>query len=146
LPIVIRIDGREVQPAAASLLEIAHGLFSAVLDGNSYEIRISQNEATVNGHRYRFETEDPRQWKPSRTAASANAPAEILAPMPGKVVRILVALNDLVKAGQGIVVIEAMKMQNELKSPRDGRVTAVKAVPNESVNRGAFLALIEPAL
>lgn len=146
MPIVIRIDGREVQPAAASLLEIAHGLFSAVLDGNSYEIRISQNEATVNGHRYRFETEDPRQWKPSRTAASANAPAEILAPMPGKVVRILVALNDLVKAGQGIVVIEAMKMQNELKSPRDGRVTAVKAVPNESVNRGAFLALIEPAL
>jgi len=146
LPIVIRIDGREVQPAAASLLEIAHGLFSAVLDGNSYEIRISQNEATVNGHRYRFETEDHRQWKPSRTAASANAPAEILAPMPGKVVRILVALNDLVKAGQGIVVIEAMKMQNELKSPRDGRVTAVKAVPNESVNRGAFLALIEPAL
>ena len=146
MPIVIRIDGREVQPAAASLLEIAHGLFSAVLDGNSYEIRISQNEATVNGHRYRFETEDPRQWKPSRTAASANAPAEILEPMPGKVVRILVALNDLVKAGQGIVVIEAMKMQNELKSPRDGRVTAVKAVPNESVNRGAFLALIEPAL
>ena len=64
--------------------------------------------------------------------------------MPGKVVRVLVAVGDVVVAGQGIVVIEAMKMQNELKSPRNGRVTAVKTVPGESVNGGAVLALIEP--
>jgi biotin carboxyl carrier protein len=64
--------------------------------------------------------------------------------MPGKVVRILVAVGDTVTAGQGIVVVEAMKMQNEMKSPRDGRVAAIKTAPNESVNAGAVLALIEP--
>ena len=64
--------------------------------------------------------------------------------MPGKVVRVLAAVGDVVVAGQGIVVVEAMKMHNELKSPRDGRVTAVKTAVGESVNGGAVLALIEP--
>ena len=64
--------------------------------------------------------------------------------MPGKVVRILVAAGDEVAAGQGIVVIEAMKMQNEMKAPRAGRVAAIQARENDSVVAGAVLAVIDP--
>jgi biotin carboxyl carrier protein len=140
----ILIDGRAVEPAAASLVEAEPGVFSAIDDGASYEIRVSGSEVVVNGHRFHFEIQDPRQWKRSGGAALANAPAAILAPMPGKVVRVLVSVGDLVAAGQGIVVVEAMKMQNELKAPRAGRVTSIQAAPNDSVNGGAVLALIEP--
>ena len=63
--------------------------------------------------------------------------------MPGKIVRVLVTVGDEVVAGQGIVVVEAMKMQNELKAPRNGRVTAVEVGENDSVNAGAILATIE---
>jgi biotin carboxyl carrier protein len=64
--------------------------------------------------------------------------------MPGKVVRILVAVGDEVEAGQGIVVVEAMKMQNEMKTPRAGRVAAIQAKENDSVVAGAVLAVIDP--
>jgi biotin carboxyl carrier protein len=63
--------------------------------------------------------------------------------MPGKIVRILVAVGDAVVAGQGILVVEAMKMQNELKAPRDGRVAAIEISENDSVVAGAVLAIIE---
>jgi biotin carboxyl carrier protein len=61
----------------------------------------------------------------------------------GKIVRLLVAVGDEVVAGQGIVVVEAMKMQNELKAPRDGRVTSIEVRENDSVNAGTVLATIE---
>jgi biotin carboxyl carrier protein len=140
----IRINGALTQPAEGAVLEISPGLYSILHKGQSYEVRLSPTEAVINGHRYRYEIEDPRQWKRSQSAANPNAPAAILAPMPGKVVRVLVSAGDLVTAGQGIVVVEAMKMQNELKSPRDGRVSALKATPNQSVTAGTVLALIEP--
>jgi biotin carboxyl carrier protein len=63
--------------------------------------------------------------------------------MPGKVVRILAAAGEEVAAGQGIVVVEAMKMQNEMKAPRAGRVIAITVRENDSVNAGAVLATIE---
>ncbi len=144
MPANILIGGELTEPASGSLLEIAPGIFSVIHQGNSYEVRISGGEVFVNGHRFSFEIEDPRQWKRSQSAANPNAPAAILAPMPGKVVRVLVSAGDLVTAGQGIVVVEAMKMQNELKSPRDGRVSSLKATPNQSVTAGTVLALIEP--
>ena len=139
----IRIDGALTQPAQGSVIEVEPSVFLVLHEGRSYEVRLSTTEAAIDGHRYRYALEDPRQWKGSRASANANAPAAILAPMPGKVIRILVSVGDLVAAGQGIAVVEAMKMQNELKSPRDGRVTAIKATPNQSVNAGAVLALIE---
>jgi biotin carboxyl carrier protein len=140
----IRIGGNPVEPADASIIQAEPGVYSVIDNGNCYEVRITKNEASVNGRRFRFEIDDTRRWKPNRTGTAGNAPSAILAPMPGKVVRILVALGDLVTAGQGIIVVEAMKMQNEMKSPRDGRVAAIKTSPNESVNAGTVLALIEP--
>ena len=63
--------------------------------------------------------------------------------MPGKVIRVLVARNDHVSAGQGLVVVEAMKMQNELKAPRDGRVTTITAVEGATVGAGVTLVVLE---
>ena len=63
--------------------------------------------------------------------------------MPGKVVRVLVAQGDQVEAGQGLVIVEAMKMQNELKAPRAGKVVAVAAAAGATVNAGEILATIE---
>jgi len=128
---------------AVSIVEVEPGVFSVIQDGISHEVRVTKTEAVVNGHRYRFEIEDPRQWKRNRAGAASSGSSAILAPMPGKVVRIMVAVGDLVTVGQGIVVVEAMKMQNEMKSPRDGRVTAIKTAPGESVTAGTVLALIE---
>ncbi len=140
----IRIGGELIEPAAASVTEVEPGVFSVIADGASYEIRVLRNEAFTGPHRFRFEIEDPRQWKPARSGAVSNSSAAIHAPMPGKVVRILVAVGDVVAEGQGIVVVEAMKMQNEMKSPRAGRIAALKAIPSQNVAAGAVLALIEP--
>ena len=139
----IRIDGEPIQPAAAEIIEVEPGVYSVIAGGVSREARASGDEIVVAGHRFHFEVDDPRRWKRSGHAAQAHGRASITAAMPGKVVRILVAVGDEVKAGQGIVVVEAMKMQNELKAPRDGRVTAVDVRENDSVNAGAPLVTIE---
>ena len=114
-----------------------------LLGGHSYEVRALGNEIAVNGHRFEIVIEDPRQWKLSDGAEGAQGRAQITAPMPGKVVRLLVAVGDEVVAGRPVVVVEAMKMQNELKAPRDGRVTSVRVEKDQSVNAGTILLVIE---
>jgi biotin carboxyl carrier protein len=76
-------------------------------------------------------------------AASGSGPQRVLAPMPGKVVRVLVAAGDAVKAKQGLVVVEAMKMENELKASRAGRVREVQVSEGQSVDAGAVLVIVE---
>jgi biotin carboxyl carrier protein len=125
------------------IVEVEPGVYS-IIDGlSSWEARVAGNEIAIAGHRFPLEIDNPRQWKRSTHAAGAHARASIAAAMPGKIVRILVKVGDEVVAGQGIVVVEAMKMQNELKAPRDGRVTAIEVNENDSVNAGAVLATIE---
>lgn len=70
-------------------------------------------------------------------------PLTIKSPMPGKVVKVLVAPGDVVKSGQGVCVVEAMKMENELRAPRDGKVKAVSAKEGQAVEAGQTLATIE---
>jgi biotin carboxyl carrier protein len=76
-------------------------------------------------------------------AAAGSGPQRVLAPMPGKVVRVLVKPGDEVKARQGLVVVEAMKMENELKAARDGRVREVSVAEGQSVDAGAVLLIVE---
>jgi biotin carboxyl carrier protein len=125
------------------IVEVEHGVYSVILGLSSWEVRVVGNQITIAGHQFLLEIDDPRQWKRSRHAADARGRASIAAAMPGKIVRVLVAVGDEVVAGQGILVVEAMKMQNELKAPRDGRVTAIEVRENDSVNAGALLATIE---
>lgn len=77
-------------------------------------------------------------------AAVASGPAPLVAPMPGLVVRVTVAVGDTVSAGQGLVMIEAMKMENELRATAPGLVTAVRAVPGQAVDKGAVLVELGP--
>ncbi|MES1262163.1 MAG: acetyl-CoA carboxylase biotin carboxyl carrier protein subunit [Acidobacteriota bacterium] len=126
-----------------NIVETEPGVYSVIEDGASYEVRAAGSEITIGGFRFEVTIDDPRRWIRPGGAACTHGPVSIQAPMPGKIVRVLVAAGDEVTAGQGIVVIEAMKMQNELKSPRAGRVTTLRAKENDSVNAGAVLALIE---
>jgi biotin carboxyl carrier protein len=89
---------------------------------------------------------DTRKQRVASIAARREAagPVAVKSPMPGKVVKILVAAGDAVKAGQGVVVVEAMKMENELKSPRDGTISEVRAREGQAVEAGAELVRVAP--
>ncbi len=126
-------DRREVEP----------GVWS-VLDGTrSYEVRVAGSEVRVNGREVVIETADPREWNPQAARASVSGLVHVKAPMPGKVVRVLVSVSEAVTAGQGVAIVEAMKMQNELKSPRAGTVKAVAVTEGATVNAGAVIVTIE---
>ncbi len=75
--------------------------------------------------------------------AQATGLQQVLAPMPGKVVKVLVSPGDEVKARQGLIVVEAMKMENELRSPKDGRVREVTVTEGMSVVAGRLLVVVE---
>jgi biotin carboxyl carrier protein len=124
------------------IVEVEPGVYSVILNGASYEVRVEAAQISIAGHRYPIELDDPRQWKRPGSGAGVQGLAAIVAPMPGKIVRILVAEGDLVEAGQGILVVEAMKMQNELKAPRAGTVTSIAVKAGDGVNAGAVLATV----
>jgi biotin carboxyl carrier protein len=118
------------------------GVYSVLLDGRSYQARGEEGVVTVNGFRFEMEVRDPRRWsRQSRGGAHAGA-QNIKASMPGKVVRVLVAVGDAVEAGQGIVVVEAMKMQNEMKAARAGKVVEIAAKAGATVTAGEVLATV----
>ncbi|HEU4631630.1 MAG TPA: biotin/lipoyl-containing protein [Gemmatimonadaceae bacterium] len=100
----------------------------------------------VDGRRYEAEALDERTRAirdMTAQSAAASGPAPLVAPMPGLVVRVHVAEGDAVQAGQGLVVMEAMKMENELRAPAAGRVARVLAAPGTAVEKGAVLVEID---
>ncbi len=104
------------------------GKYEVVLGGRSYDISII----------------DPKRLRSGQDAAGhGHGTAEIVSPMPGKVVRVLVATGDSVEAGAGIIVVEAMKMQNEMKAPKAGVVVSINAESGATVSAGDVLAVIE---
>jgi len=117
---------------------------SVLLNGRSY--RVSQGAGTeiwVNGSRLSMDVFDPRDLRPGQGASANHGRQEIAASMPGKVIRVLVAAGETVEEGQGLVVVEAMKMQNEMKSPKSGRVAEVRARPDATVAAGEILIVVE---
>ena len=131
----------------AQLIEVEPGVYSVLIDGRSYEAHAEPGAdgawITIRGRRFHVTIADPRRWTAKRANALGQERENILAPMPGKVVRVLVEPGDTVEAGQGVIVIEAMKMQNEMKARRGGRVAAVPVREGETVGAGAILATIE---
>jgi biotin carboxyl carrier protein len=85
---------------------------------------------------------DPRRYRKGAGSILAEGRQQVTAPMPGKVIRVLVKPGDTVKAGQGIVVVEAMKMQNEVKSPKAGTIEKLLIVEGQPVNAGDALAVV----
>jgi biotin carboxyl carrier protein len=131
----------------AHVLAIEPGVFSILLDGRSYEARVENGPdgayVTIRGRRLRVELEDPRGAGRKARGRRADGPLQVTAPMPGKIVRLLVAPGDEVIAGQGLVVMEAMKMQNELKAARPGRIASIPVHEGDTVSAGDILAVIE---
>jgi biotin carboxyl carrier protein len=82
---------------------------------------------------------DPRRWRRTGSSIEAEGPQEIVAPIPGKIVKVLVTEGQEVERDQGLLVIEAMKMQNELRAPRAGRVERVYMAEGRGVETGARL-------
>jgi biotin carboxyl carrier protein len=124
------------------------GVLSLLVAGRSYEIKREQTASEVHlwigSTRFSVEIRDPRGLR-SRQAivGKVRGPQKILAPMPGRIVRVLVAEGAAVEAGQGIAVVEAMKMQNEIKSPGKGIVRRITAVAGAAVNPGDVLGIVE---
>jgi len=142
-----KVDGQPFGNAvSATILE--NGGLSLLVDGKSYEIRRDQQgeqtEIHVGAEKFVVELRDPRSLRARRgQGAASGGPKKITAPMPGKVIRILAPEGTQVEAGQGVLVIEAMKMQNELKSPKAGVVKRVMAREGATVNPGDALAIVE---
>ena len=98
---------------------------------------------SIDGYRFEIDVHDPRRWTRKSSGRGDAGIQRIIAPMPGKVVRVLISPGDPVEAGQGLVVVEAMKMQNELKATRPGKVITVPAKEGATVAAGEILATIE---
>ncbi|MBK7934630.1 MAG: hypothetical protein KA956_06470 [Pyrinomonadaceae bacterium] len=105
---------------------------------------VSEFGVTIHGQALDVEIIDPKRLRGAGDDHdSIDGLAEIKTAMPGKVVRILVELGADVEKGDGIIVVEAMKMQNELKSPKDGTVKEIRAAEGQTVNAGEVLVVIE---
>jgi biotin carboxyl carrier protein len=143
-----RIDEREYELEAS---EVEPNVFLFKHDERIYELfvepRIDKNapfNVKVKNHEFNIEIFDPKRLGGSKSAgASADGLVEIKTAMPGKVVRVLAEAGAEIKAGEGVIVVEAMKMQNELKSPKDGRVSEIRFTEGATVNAGEILAIIE---
>ncbi len=140
-----RLDG---QPVHIDAVIARRDVLSLLVDGHTFEIKREQTATelhlSVGTTRFAVVLHDPRSLRSrNRAAGDEKGPRDLLAPMPGRIVRLLVAENSEVEAGQGIVVIEAMKMQNEIKSPKKGIVKKMSATPGAAVNPGDVLAIVE---
>jgi len=140
-----RLDGREF-PVDVTYGQ--NGILSLLLGGKSYEVKqeiVGTETNIVVGHeRFTASVRDPRSFRSrSRAGASEQGVMKIKAPMPGKVVRVLAGVGTPVEAGQSVLVIEAMKMQNELKAPKTGVVKKINVAEGAAVDAGQSLAEVE---
>jgi len=140
-----QLDGREVQIDAVLTRP---DVLSLLIEGKAYEVKRERTATDmllcVGSVRYAAGLRDPRSLQSRKDGAGyAKGPRKLIAPMPGKVVRVLALANSEVNEGQGIIVVEAMKMQNEIKSPKKGIVRKVLATVGVNVNAGDVLAIVE---
>lgn len=140
-----KLDGDEIQLDAVSTQD---GVLSILLEGKSYEVKQettgTEFNIVVGGVRFPAHVRDPRSLRSRRAAdTGSEGVKKIVAPMPGKVVRILAQAGTAVEQGQGVIVIEAMKMQNELKSPKKGIVRKLAVREGAAVEAGQSLAEVE---
>ncbi|MFL5355850.1 biotin/lipoyl-containing protein [Archangium sp.] len=130
-------------------LTLDHGAVSMLVDGTSYGVEFDEQGddvlVMVRGQVNRIDVADERRLRLRAAGAGFTVEGKqvIVAPMPGKVVKVLVKVGDEVKEGQGLVVVEAMKMENELKSPKAGKVVELLAREGTAVEINAKLVVVE---
>jgi biotin carboxyl carrier protein len=139
-----RLDGQQVEIDAV----LARPNVLTLRMGNlAYEVKselvASDLHLWVGSRRFAVEVRDPRSLRGRMRTGEEQGPRKITAPMPGKVVRLLVREGEPVESGRGIVVVEAMKMQNEIRSPKKGTVGKIVVGEGAAVNAGDVLAIVE---
>jgi biotin carboxyl carrier protein len=137
------VDGRVVE---ADVARMSPGEYSILIGGRSLEVTVEESATGLlvraNGREFHVEIFDPRSWRRGRGAGiELEGRQRLVAPMPGKIVRVLAAAGQQVSAGQGLLVIEAMKMQNEIRSPKSGTVEKLVG-EGQTVNAGEVLAIV----
>lgn len=148
--VAAEIDGRHYDVDVRKLARSEYLLISGT---NVYKSRVEQKrdpasgesfEIVLRGNNYDVTIIDPKRLRSGQSSAAHHTgAAEIVSPMPGKIVRVLVKAGASVEAGMGIIVVEAMKMQNEMKAPKAGVVVSINAEKGATVNAGDVLAVIE---
>ncbi len=148
----IRLDGRErvIERGGTGALMVLS------VDGRTIETTVAReglpagkgrNEPTydvmIGGRHYPVRIADPLRDAESDSGAPTLGPTEVRSVMPGRIVAVLVRQGQEIEAGQGLVVVEAMKMENEIPSPKTGRVTALAVRPGDAVDSGALLVTVE---
>jgi biotin carboxyl carrier protein len=144
----VEVDERKYE---IEVRQLAYGEYLIIADSSVYKCRVGKKrdsrtafEVVVRGKSYDVTLIDPKRLRSAQTSgAHDQGAAQIVSPMPGKIVRVLVETGTQVEAGAGIVVVEAMKMQNEMKAPKAGVVTSINTEVGTTVNAGDVLAVIE---
>lgn len=145
------VDGRHYE---VEVRELTGGQYLLLVDGRVSKARVESNQVSrgemglfdvvLAGHAFGITVIDPKRLRTGEnTAAHSAGSAQIISPMPGKVVRVLVEAGAQVEAGEGVMVVEAMKMQNEMKAPKSGVVVSINAGVGATVSAGDVLAIIE---
>lgn len=150
----LSVDGEVFRFDVARGVDPEH--FLLILDGRSYQLWIKEGErrqsagaqplrVNLQGFDYDVRVEDERARQLRQITGSdarSNGVEEVLAPMPGLVVKLLVERGQSVQKGEGLVIVEAMKMENEIRSPVSGEVREIRVGRRQAVEKGEVLALI----
>jgi biotin carboxyl carrier protein len=139
-----RLDGREVDVDAVLARP---DVLSLRIGDQAYEVKCErvagEMHLWVGSERFAVEVRDPRSLRGRARVVDEHGPKKLTAPMPGKIVRVLAREGAEVEAGAGVLVVEAMKMQNEIKSPKKGTIQKILVREGSAVNAGEVLAIVE---
>jgi biotin carboxyl carrier protein len=139
--------GEQTHEAAVSQPE--PGFYIVQLNNRVYRCTLDKSsggepEIIVNGRRVSITVRDKKRLRGSATSgAGATGKISLTSPMPGKIVRVMLNAGDEVTANQGVLIVEAMKMQNEVLSPKAGKIAELRVIEGQTVNAGETLAVIE---
>lgn len=132
---------------SATVWEVEPGVYSVLWNGRVFEARISAQAGVysvdIQGFRLTTQVHDPRDFATPSKASLGAGRQNVTASMPGKVIRVLIGEGQEIEPGQGLIVIEAMKMQNEIKASKPGRATQVRVQDGDTVAAGDILITIE---
>lgn len=146
--VIAEIDGRIYELEAD---EVEPNVYLLKHENKIYQIFVSPGKSvndislvSVGANNFETKLSDPKRLRSGAGEnGAAGGAAEIRTAMPGKVVRVLVETGAEIKQGEGVIIVEAMKMQNEMKAPKDGIVKEIRTAEGATVNAGDVLAVIE---
>ncbi len=142
----VELNGKKIE---VDLIHSEHSLYSLLINGKSYEVNLNNKNGDcsihINGEHYHISiVNEKKKSKIKKTGFDDTAGKQVInASMPGKVIKVLIKEGDDVEDGQGLIVLEAMKMENEIEAPRKGKITSILVNEGDTVEGGVKLLIIE---